>query len=513
MRQIYLLVFSLFCLFSMNGQIAKLNEFSKGKLYSTSIIKDSRNNIKGYFLLFMSDKIAKETYELEYVVLDENLVKVTNGFISEMKYESWLIKAEGVKVNATLSEDNKLLLDFRDNVTSDGFISAYGFDFGRYRILDLKTNELSQPFIFNNNELFVNPVFDRKNTNWKKNQTEYFQPYDKVGLVVNVEGLLNEEDVTERYLKCYDGDLKEKWKYVYQVNPKNDLKRLIYLKSDEDVIVMLNQKAKVRGKIYVEYKRGFSILLVDSKTGKQQSEFVYPEIDKYSYTMECKLTKDKIYLMGNYYAGKLVDDVKNIGWYCFVLDKSTGNLLSKDYLKWESLAGKLDITKKGYVKKEGYLYTHNMLLQENGDVIVVTEAFINKPVTTNNLYFFKLDNKLAFKEVFEVSKFRNKLSGSNAFSGTIKRAGAFDFIDYQDLGDNEYLFFFNDNEKKSNKKKKSTHYGIVSYSDGEFKKQTLELKTETSTISAYNAKQGYILLVEDFEGQKPLEYRLEKINY
>jgi len=511
MRYIYLLLLFLFC-FSVKGQIAKLNEFSKGKLCSKSIIKDDKNNIKGYFLLFIADKIAKETYELEYVVLDENLVKVTNGFISEMKYESWIVKSEGVAVNATLSEDNKLLLEFRDN-TDSSWMSGSGYNFGRYRILDLKTNTLSQPFIFNNSELLVNPVFDRKNTNWKKNQTEFMQPYNKVGLVVNAECLLNEEDATERYLKCYDGDLKEKWKYVYQVNPKNDLKRLIYLKSDEDVIAMLNLKAKVRGKIYVEYKTGFSILLIDSEDGKQRSEFVYPESDKYSFTVECKFIKDKIYLMGNYYAGKFVDDTKNVGWYCFVLDKATGSLLSKDYLKWEDLAGKLDINKKGYVKKEGYLYTHNMLLQDNGDIIVITEAFINKPVTTNNLYFFKLDSKLAFKEVFEVSKFRNKLSGSNLYSGTIKASGAFDFIDYQDLGDNEYLFFFNDNEKKSNKRNKSTHYGIVSYSDGKFQKQTLDLKTETSIISAYNAKKGYMLLVEDFDEKKSAEYRLEKINY
>jgi hypothetical protein len=187
--------------------------------------------------------------------------------------------------------------------------------------------------------------------------------------------------------------------------------------------------------------------------------------------------------------------------------------LSSDYLKWESLVGKLDINKKGYVKKEGYMYPHNMLLKDDGNIIVIAETFMQSPVTTNNMYFFELDNKLAVKQLFEVAKFKNKYPSTAAHSTTIKRYGYFDFMDYQVLGDDEYLFFLNDNEKNSRNRKASTLYGIVSYSDGKFKRQTLNLKTETSTIKAYGAKKGYLLLIENFDVSKPAEFRLEKINY
>ena len=87
-------------------------------------------------------------------------------------------------------------------------------------------------------------------------------------------------------------------------------------------------------------------------------------------------------------------------------------------------------------------------------------------------------------------------------------------MDYQNLGDDEYLFFLSDNEKNTKNRNKSTLYGIVSFAEGKFKKQTLNLKTETSSISAYPSKKGYITLVENFDAKnKSTEIRLEKINY
>ncbi len=47
------------CFTSMYGQIADLAKLSSGKFYSSDVIKDSDNNIKGYFLLFETDEIAK----------------------------------------------------------------------------------------------------------------------------------------------------------------------------------------------------------------------------------------------------------------------------------------------------------------------------------------------------------------------------------------------------------------------------------------------------------------------
>ena len=111
-----LLSFFFLLSFVVKAQITDLQKISKGKFYSSDVIRDSNNNIKGYFFLFETDKIAKETFELEYVVLDENLTKVTSGFITEMKYESWLVSANKIVINVSLYK-NKLFLQILKNLS------------------------------------------------------------------------------------------------------------------------------------------------------------------------------------------------------------------------------------------------------------------------------------------------------------------------------------------------------------------------------------------------------------
>jgi hypothetical protein len=95
----------------------------------------------------------------------------------------------------------------------------------------------------------------------------------------------------------------------------------------------------------------------------------------------------------------------------------------------------------------------------------------------------------------------------------IKEFGAFDYMDFQDLDDDEFLFYFSDNEKKSKNRNQNTKFGIVSYSNEEFNKKQLNLKTDISTIFAYPAKKGYIMLIEFFDAKsKPSQIRLEKVN-
>jgi hypothetical protein len=68
MKNNFLLLFCFFSFSILQAQIVDLQKLSKGRLYFSDVIKDENNNLRGYFLLFETDKIAKETYQLEYVV-------------------------------------------------------------------------------------------------------------------------------------------------------------------------------------------------------------------------------------------------------------------------------------------------------------------------------------------------------------------------------------------------------------------------------------------------------------
>jgi len=498
-----LLFFLLLLCFNTNAQITDLQKISNGKLYDEVEIKDENNNIKGYFLLFETDKIAKETYTLEYVVLDENLTKVTNGFITEMKYSSWLVSADVISVEVSIF-NNKLLIQLSDN--SDGIEF-----FKRYRILDLKTNKLSDRFIYNKDKLNINPVFDRTLKNFNENQTYNIIGLNNIGLVVDKSKIDKYDDA--KSLICYDENFNQKWKTDYNLEKTQfGYKELSLIKSNEDYIVFFNHYTKA------SYKPTVSIMLFSAKTGVLNNEYFFPNQDKNAYkVVDCSINNNQVILFGNYSKKSQfghISDEENTGLFKIILDAKSGKVIKETYNNWANMASKFAIDKYGYIKKEGNIFIHNMLELSDNKIIVVCEAFSNSPIKTNNMYFLELSKNLDLTQVFEIEKFRNKFPGISDHSNNIKKYGLFDFMDYQNMGDDEFLFYFNDNEKNTKNRKKSTLFGIVSYSNGKFSKQSLNLKTEISTINAFSAKKGYILLSENFdEKDKPSELRLEKINY
>lgn len=174
----------------------------------------------------------------------------------------------------------------------------------------------------------------------------------------------------------------------------------------------------------------------------------------------------------------MVLDSNNLGLFRFVFDKSTGEMLTSCYLKWDSLKDKLDINENGLIKKD-HLYIHTILPEENGNVIVVTEAFENSSATTKNLCFFEFDDQFVLKDFFIVEKTKSKLSHYGAATWLMKNNDLFDITDYQNLGNDEFLFFFN----KMKRIPISTKYGIVSYANGAFKRQTLDLNRKQYYLS------------------------------
>lgn len=495
----------LFCVTHLEAQIVELNKLSSGIFYDSKPIKDNKNNIKGYFLLFESDKIQKETYILEYVVLDENLTKVTNGYIEEMKYSSLLLKADRITVDLTLY-NNKLLIELND-YANDG-----GKFFRRYRTLDLSDNKMSDIFIFRNGKLENKPEFDRKLKNYNANQTDEIIGVDGVGLVA----IKEEKDDTgkDKYLVCLDDSFNQKWKTIYETS-KNEhgFKELKILNSSKNFVVFSNHYTK--GGYYKPFN---SVLVFDAITGKLNFEFLFSNQDKYTYkVVDSYIQDDDIILLGNYSKKSdygHISDKENLGLFKIKLNLKKGKRLEEKFLNWTELSSKIGINKYGEIKNEGFVFVHNLIQLYNGKIIAVCEAFKQTPVSTNNIYFLEISEKFSFHKVLIAEKFRNKFPGTSAHSNNIKKFGGFDYMDFQDLDDDEFLFYFSDNEKNSKNRKHNTKFGIVSYSNENFNKQQLDLKTDVSTILAYPAKKGYMMLIEFFDSKnKPSQIRLEKVNF
>ncbi len=203
-----------------------MSKLSSGKFYDCDEIVDSNNNKRGYFYLFETDKIAKETVTLEYVVIDENLNKVTNGFFTEMKFESFLINSKKIVANVSYN-DNKLLINLKDEIAPSSYL------FQRYRILDLKTNKLSYIFLYNENKLTLNPEISRDFSKMSMNNSDNMFFYNKVGLMGFKNDIDKKTKTEERHMTLFDNDFKVVWKTSYdKTNKKDNKKNLNYINSD-----------------------------------------------------------------------------------------------------------------------------------------------------------------------------------------------------------------------------------------------------------------------------------------
>ena len=501
------LFFTFFTLI-INAQITDLSKLSAGKFYDCDEILDSNNNKRGYFFLFETDKIAKETVTLEYVILDENLKKVTNGFFTEMKFESFLINSKKIVAKITYN-DNKLLINLKDDIGTGTQL------FQRYRILDLKTNKLSDVFLYIDNKINLNPEISRDFSIMSLNSSDNMFFYNKVGLI----GFKNDSDKSTktqtRHISLFDEKFNVIWKNEYDITTKKQPKRVLnYVNSDQERLVFFNQFADKNNVA----TNAFSLMFLDAVTGKLINEYNFTDIDKYTYKIINSTIEDKnIIIYGNYcnYEKNLsFNDEENVGLFKMVFSRNDGKLLDYKKINWANNFASIGANEDSYIKKEGYLFVHNMLQLSNGKTIVVCEAFKQNPITTNNIYLFELTPDFNLNQVFTIEKFRNKFPRTFASGSGIKYYGLFDFIDYHNMGDDEYLFYFNDNEKNSRNRKKSTLYGIASYVNGKFSKQILDLKTEVSTKTLSPAKKGYVMIQENFDDKnKSTELRLEKINY
>lgn len=509
MRYNYFLLLYVLC-FSMQAQISKLNEYSKGKFYSSDIIKDGDNNVKGYLLLYETDKIAKETYIVEYVLLDENLTRVTSGFITEQKYDGYSL-VKNINVEVSLYKD-KLLLELSDDFET---VRAYK----RYRMLDIKTFEMSEPFVMKDGKLIYNPKFDRTWRDDRDKESDEIRFLNGVGLVAYSPFITKNSKNREKYITHYDNNLQFVWKYVYDVadgvSKYIDQKFAVYTDSDEGLIVMGIMGTRAKGK----FTNVLTVHFIDPKKGVLIKETIFPEGTKIAYEIdECIITKDKVIFTGIYKKGAQWMNVvgpMSEGVFIYAYDRVALEIINNKRRTWKELVGNEYVfNKRNMIEGKGSLYVHDVLPLSNGGLVMVCEAYEIAPIITSDLCFVELTPDFLMKQVFVAEKFSTKFPESMQITYDLTKYGLLDYVDYQNLDNDEFIFLFLDNEKNSTDRKHSTKYSIVSYSENKFVRQNIDLKATGITKRIVNAKKGYILIQEEFKDKnKPKEFRLEKVNY
>ena len=132
------------------------------------------------------------------------------------------------------------------------------------------------------------------------------------------------------------------------------------------------------------------------------------------------------------------------------------------------------------------------------------------------MYAVEFDQDFKILQFLKVEKTRNKWNKVNANGSDLKRNGYFDYNYSEKLNDNTCAFIYTDNEKSESiyvNQKPSWVMGIITYADGVFSTQQINLSSKDVEISTERAKKGYILLRETNRKDKTTQIRLEKLNY
>lgn len=487
-----ILALALFVVTITNAQISNIAELASGSLEMFTPITELDRSIYGYFTIFKLEDVSKEEEKYEYVLLDKNLNKVANGQFTDVRYKKFgsdFYYPE--KINDKLILSKFHYLPYKPK-----------FTFVTHRVLDLKTNTISDEFYYEN-EGFVegSRSSDKIKKEAKALKTFEFPIAFNDGFFLferlkGTKGSLKEM----KSLKAFDIQKNKKWDYIY--NPDGEPLNYSFVSLDEENVLFWTLNTKTRSQVFHS---------INPKTGK--AIFTYELENKksdYNHLFTVTALKDRFVVVGKMSPFKMAgyDYEKAKGLFRIELDKE-GKELSKKYFTWEDAASHLEIKKNGKLKGGYVLSSKQFFVFKDGSISVLTEKrkenlnlfWGQVNVKTTDFVILNFDKDFNVKNVETIEKEKSKWTNS-------------DYLYSQKVKDNEgVVFFYNDYKEDEESKKKNWVLGIVTIIKGKMTHEQIPMTSDEHSIYPYIAKEGYILLREYNKDEDYDQIRLERLNY
>ncbi|MBA6156539.1 hypothetical protein H3Z83_08445 [Tenacibaculum sp. S7007] len=499
-----ILLLLLFISVSINAQISSLSNLASGELEMFSAIYELDGSIYGYFTIYKLEEISEKEERYEYVLLDKNLNKAANGEFTDIKYKKFRSKyyyPEKIGDNLIISK-----MYFLDAGATVFMPSPEEFSFVSHRTLEIKTNKVSTPFYYKNNEIVIGSRAEKKikKTVKKEKNIDFPLVYnDGFFMFERVKGSSSNLKKMKS-LKAFGLDKKLKWEYLYNLNSEK-INYNFELLDDQRIIFRTFNKTTKVDKIHS----------LDAKTGKPI--FIYEIENKkseYSHSYTIESTKDKIYIVGKMspyksYAGYDFDNA--LGFFRIELDNK-GNEVSKKYFKWIDAVNHIKIKKNGKLDKGYKLASRQYFVFEDGSMSILAEKV--KKIKTKDFVVLNFDKNFKLSTIKTLEKEKDRYSSDYLFSQKIEDGKGVVFY---------YKYFTNKKAKgklllmgiplsvKMNAR--DWTLGIVTIINGEMNKEEIPMHSEEHSIIPYVAKEGYILLREYNKDSDYDQIRLEKLNY
>ncbi len=519
-------VFITACLFLfMSFIIQAQNKLSIDKVYSTYLRNSGtiseKNQIKGYFFLYQSDKIDRKTDEYTLQILDQNLNKV-----KEIKFE------DSKKIT---------LLEASYNNSSLAFL----FKNADQKTLDMKIYDLDGKLKYT-----YSREYDKRTDDLMK---EYDTQHTDEGTNQNVfdvgsEGYVSVLPLRDGKHRTYEvnyfsSEQKKQWTYV----PDEDEERFSiaeFLGSTDELIILevMKKNRKLSGKMTAH------LVGININTRKRVFDIEDSEDGEYKFvptSISPLKDKNEILVMGSYFNknDNIVKDFSQ-GLAVYSINKE-GKILTKTYNSWSEDFGKyLALNKKGKLDKVGYLYTHKLLQTPDGKLFAITEGYkrqasaggialtallaasgsrsnavgVTKIVVTD-LVIMEFNDKFKVKNATIYDKTNNTVESSavsdfgsqHAIALVVKMRGGFDYeFTTGDVDNASFTVCYSDWVKSSEYKGKT--FNSIRYNGSKFSTDKIELKSKASTMKVFPAKAGSVMIMEYFKKDKRLDFRLEKLS-
>lgn len=516
------LFFTTIALFCFTSIVTAQNKLSIDKVYSTYLRNSGsimeKNQIKGYFFLYQSDKIDKRTNEYTLQVLDQNLNKVR-----EIKFED----SKQLNLLEASYNNNSLAFLFKnsDNKTLD--MKIYSLD-GKLKYsysneYDKRTDDLMNTYATLHTDEGTNQnVFD-------------VEGHGYVSVLPLRDGKFRTYEVN-----FYSSEEKKQWTY----QPQDDSERFAtaeYL-GGTDSLILLEVMKKDR---LLSGKMKASLVGINYKTRKKAFEIEESD-DKYIYVPTTVLPakeKGQIMVIGSYFMNG--DNIaKDFSKGLAVLTiNSKGEILNKSHNSWALDFGKyLSTNNKGKIDKVGYLYIHKVIRTPDGKSFVVSEGYkrqasaggiagtvllaavgaksnigVTKTVVTD-LVIMELDDqyKVSNATVYEKNNRTVDATSVSDFNSQhqiailVKAMGGFDYEFTTGEADNSTFTVCYSTYERSSEYKGQT-FNAIRYNGSKFNTDKIELKSKASRLKVFPSKPGSVMIMEYFKKEKRLDLRLEKL--
>ncbi len=529
------MIFMMLCFCAAFGQVQKLGELSSGQFLDSAVImEEDESDVFGYCLLYELDRKSKEIFELEYVILDKNLNKLTSISLTQAVFKTWMARTRA-ELTFVKKIGNQLTIGVNDrlvNATTADIMPFFNF---RYVNLDLDNFTFSKEFKYEN---FAKRELSYKEGDkleyddfWNlqklvKTNSNYLLAFagpeynPKVAMVSTLEKYDFKKKQSIKRFSMLDKDLKVVWSKEINTDKKKAC-RYDYLDSDDEVLLL--KKEILIKKSYLEAK---SIEVYSIKTGELLGEMMIEDKDYDIDLNSVAIAKDKIHLFANTYSKK----GKSLGYAHLVFDKRTIKETIHDIMPWKDFATVIPgISEFGETGKDVWHLAQDFVLTPKGNMLVVIEAFETKApwqlgnnpkvqVLLKDMYLieFNPDKSVAFSKKVEK---KNSVQIPSGLSWVeMKKYGVFDYIFCQKINkEGDFVMYYTLNDQVGSNKKLAKKplwtLGIITCVAGEYGFETLPLYGDGIKIYPGLAKNGYIRLLELNENTKQAEMRLEKINY